>query len=39
MQCLDFVISPNNQFLIACGKEGTIKVYDYFMRGSSIASY
>ena len=39
MQCLDFIISPNNQFLVAVGKEGTVKVYDYFMRGSTIASF
>lgn len=38
MECLDFSISPNNKFIAVCGKEGYIKVYDYFMRGEIIAS-
>jgi len=38
MECVDFKISDNNRFIICAGKEGTIKVYDYFMRGEVIAS-
>lgn len=38
MECVDFQISKNNRFIICAGKEGTIKVYDYFMRGEVIAS-
>lgn len=38
MQCLDFKISPNNQFIFAVGKEGSVRVYDYFMRGSVVAA-
>lgn len=29
----DFVVTPNNKFVICTGKDGQIKVYDYFMRG------
>lgn len=29
----DFTVSPNNKFIICSGKDGQIKVYDYFMRG------
>ena len=29
----DFITSPNNKFIIFSGKDGHIKVYDYFMRG------
>jgi len=39
MECVDFQISANNRFIICAGKEGTIKVFDYFMRGDIIASY
>jgi hypothetical protein len=38
MECVDFKISDNNRFIICAGKEGVIKVYDYFMRGEVIAS-
>ena len=38
MECVDFQISDNNRFIICAGKEGTIKVYNYFMRGEVIAS-
>ena len=38
MECLDFQISNNNRFIICTGKEGTIKVFDYFMRGEVIPS-
>lgn len=38
MECLDFEISSNNKFIFLAGKEGLIKVYDYFMRGEVIAS-
>lgn len=34
----DVVISPNNKFIIACGEDGLIKVYDYFMRGLTEAA-
>ena len=36
-ECLDFEISPNNKFIITLGKEGLVKVFDYFMRGTSIS--
>jgi WD40 repeat protein len=32
-ECLDFSISDNCKFLITSGKDGFIKVFDYFMRG------
>ena len=38
MECLDFQISRNNRFIACAGKEGVIKVYDYFMRGEVIPS-
>ena len=38
MECLDFQISRNNRFILCAGKEGVIKVYDYFMRGEVIPS-
>lgn len=38
MECLDFQISSNNKFILCAGKEGVLKVYDYFMRGEVIAS-
>jgi hypothetical protein len=38
MECLDFQISSNNRFIACAGKEGVVKVYDYFMRGEVIAS-
>lgn len=38
LECTDFEISPNNKFIACSGKEGVVKVYDYFMRGSAIPS-
>jgi WD40 repeat protein len=38
LECLDFEISPNNKFIACCGKEGVVKIYDYYMRGSAIPS-
>lgn len=38
LETTDFVISPNNKFIICTGKDGQIKVYDYFMRGKLIAA-
>eukprot|EP00347_Sterkiella_histriomuscorum_P023802 403333335 len=38
MECLDFEISANNKYIFVAGREGLIKVYDYFMRGEVIAS-
>ena len=35
-ECLDFEISWNNKYIATVGKEGLIKVYDYFMRGTKI---
>ena len=34
----DFTITPNNKFIIVTGSDGHIKVYDYFMRGQSVAA-
>lgn len=38
MECLDFEISANNKFIFVAGREGVIKVFDYFLRGEIIAS-
>jgi WD40 repeat protein len=38
MECKDFTISSNNKYIICTGKEGTIKVFDYFMRGDIVPS-
>ena len=38
MECLDFQISTNNRFIICAGREGVIKVFDYFMRGEVLPS-
>lgn len=38
LECLDFAISPNNKFIACCGREGIVKVYDYFMRGAASPS-
>ena len=38
IECVDFTISSNNKFIICAGKDGYIKVYDYFMRGYPVAS-
>lgn len=38
LECLDFEISPNCKFIAVCGKEGVVKVYDYFMRGAATPS-
>ena len=38
LECQDFEISPNNKFIACCGREGVVKVYDYFMRGSAVPS-
>jgi hypothetical protein len=38
MECLDFEISSNNKYIFLAGKEGVIKVYDYFMRGEILPS-
>jgi len=38
MECVDFEVSSNNKFIVCAGKEGTIKVYDYFMRGQCVPS-
>lgn len=39
MECLDFEITSNNKYIIVAGREGVIKIYDYFMRGDAIASF
>ena len=38
LECLDFEISPNCKYIATCGKEGVVKVYDYFMRGAASPS-
>jgi WD40 repeat protein len=38
LECVDFTVSSNNKFIVCAGKEGVIKVYDYFMRGYPLAS-
>lgn len=38
MECLDFEISSNNKYIVVAGKEGVIKVFDYFMRGEILPS-
>lgn len=39
LECLDFEISPNCKFIACCGKEGVVKIYDYFMRGAAVPSH
>jgi WD40 repeat protein len=39
LECLDFEISPNNKYIACCGKEGVVKIYDYFMRGAAVPNY
>lgn len=34
--CIDFEISPNNKYIATWGKDGLIKIFDYFMRGNKI---
>ena len=34
----DFLITPNNKFIICAGVDGHIKVYAYFMRGTLVAA-
>ena len=38
MECLDFQISDNCRYILCAGKEGTVKIYDYLMRGEVIPS-
>ena len=38
MEPTDFTITPNNKLIIVTGSDGHIKVYDYFMRGQSVAA-
>ncbi len=38
LECLDFEISANNKYIFVAGSEGTLKVFDYFLRGDVIAS-
>lgn len=38
-ETVDFTVSQNNKFLICSGKDGQIKVYDYFMRGKLLAAH
>jgi len=38
LECLDFEISANNQFILTVGKDGIVKIYDYFMRGEVVPS-
>ena len=33
--CLDFEISPNNKYIATCGKDGLVKIFDYFIRGNT----
>jgi WD40 repeat protein len=38
LEALDFSISPNCKFLAVCGREGVVKIFDYFMRGRAVPS-
>jgi hypothetical protein len=38
-ECTDFVVPTNGKFIIAAGKEGFIRVYDYFLRGQLVAAH
>ena len=38
-ETVDFTVSQNNKFVICSGKDGQIKVYDYFMRGKLLAAH
>ena len=33
LETYDFEVSPNNQYIAVAGKDGVVKVFDYFMRG------
>jgi len=33
----DFMVTPNNKFVIVSGKDGQVRVFDYFMRGCNLA--
>ena len=33
LECIDFMVAPNGKFIMAAGKEGLIRIYDYFLRG------
>ena len=37
-ECVDFTISSNGKFILAAGKEGLIRIYDYFLRGQVTAA-
>jgi hypothetical protein len=34
--CIDFLVTPNNKYVIVSGKDGLIRVFDYFMRGCNV---
>jgi len=38
LECVDFAISPNCKYIAVCGREGVVKIFDYFMRGSALPS-
>lgn len=38
LECLDFHISSNNKFIVCTSRQGTIVVFDYFMRGELVPS-
>ena len=38
-ECLDFCVSHNNKYIFTCGKDGQIRVWDYFMRGTESPVY
>jgi len=38
LECMDVWLSSNNKFIVAASKEGTLKVFDYFMRGLPVPS-
>ena len=37
-ECTDFTIAPNGKFIMAAGKEGLVRIYDYFLRGKITAA-
>jgi WD40 repeat protein len=38
LECTDFAISPNCKYIAVSGREGVVKIFDYFMRGAAVPS-
>jgi hypothetical protein len=38
MECTDFEITHNCKYVVVAGKEGVVKIFDYFMRGDGVVA-